>query len=213
MSFDQWTDGSFVRLGYEIVGPWLGIWLIISSALTNIGMFIAEMSSDAWMVAGMADRGMIPKALGTRNKYGTPFYGVLASAIGIVFLSFLSFVDIIEMLNMIFCAAQAIEFVAFLYLRAYRKDIHRPFQIPLSFPMLCLFISVPFGFIGVIVILGSSSCLLVSFAVIFFGIVLYYANEYCRIHLICEFEAIQLDGGMKYVEIQDEPSLEMNPVT
>ena len=212
MPFSEWTDGSFVRLGYEIIGPWLGIWLIFSSALTNIGMFLAEMSSDAWMVAGMADRGIIPKVLGSRNQYGTPYIGIIASAIGIILLSFFSFIDIVEMLNMIFCAAQSIEFVAFLYLRAYRPDIPRPFKIPLSFPWLCLFISIPLGFIGVIVALGSANCLFVSSIVIICGIVLYYVIEHMRIHNGFEFEPLQLFGNRKsYMQVHDEESVvEMN---
>lgn len=202
-SLEGWTDGSFVRLGYEIVGPWLGIWLIISSGLTNIGMFIAEMSSDAWMVAGMAERGMIPKVLGTRNRYGTPTYGVCLSAIGVVFLSFLSFVDIIEMLNMLFCAAQAIEFIAFLYLRAYRMDIPRPYMIPLSFPYLCVFISVPLFFIGIIIAWSSISCLFISSCAIAMGVLMYYLIDYTRIHQWIEYEPIQMKGDYSYRRIPD----------
>lgn len=26
-NFDKWTDGYFVHLGIEIVGPWLGYWM------------------------------------------------------------------------------------------------------------------------------------------------------------------------------------------
>jgi hypothetical protein len=30
------------------MGPWLGYWMMGAAAITNIGMFEAEMSSDAW---------------------------------------------------------------------------------------------------------------------------------------------------------------------
>ena len=33
---------------------------------TAVGMFEAEMSSDSWQLAGMADRGMLPTVLGQR---------------------------------------------------------------------------------------------------------------------------------------------------
>ena len=46
----EWRDGSFTRLAQEIVGPWLGYWMIFASAISNIGMFEAEMSSDSWQV-------------------------------------------------------------------------------------------------------------------------------------------------------------------
>ena len=53
--YTEWSDGYFVRLATETVGPWLGYWMMFGAAITNIGMFVAEMSSDAWQVAGMAD--------------------------------------------------------------------------------------------------------------------------------------------------------------
>ena len=54
MTYDQWADGCFVRLGAELPGggQWLSCWLLLASAATNVGMFEAEMSSDAWQVAG-----------------------------------------------------------------------------------------------------------------------------------------------------------------
>jgi hypothetical protein len=43
--------------------------MLMASTLTNVGMFEAEMSSDAWQVAGMAEKGMIPKVFAARSKY------------------------------------------------------------------------------------------------------------------------------------------------
>eukprot|EP01032_Pedospumella_encystans_P016378 gene16378-18688_t len=51
--YTEWTDGYFVDLGRQIGGPWLSYWLMFASAVSNIGMFEAEMSSDSWQVAGM----------------------------------------------------------------------------------------------------------------------------------------------------------------
>src|SRR5690348_13879472 len=62
--YSEWTDGYFITLGKEIVGPWLSYWMMLASALTNVGMFEAEMSSDSWQIAGMADRGILPSILG-----------------------------------------------------------------------------------------------------------------------------------------------------
>ena len=77
--WSDWSDGFFITLGVEIVGPWLGYWMLLASTMTNVGMFEAEMSSDAWQVAGMAERGIIPKIFGQRSKYESPHYGVLLS--------------------------------------------------------------------------------------------------------------------------------------
>lgn len=192
-SSNEWTDGYFVRLSAEIVGPWLGYWMIGAAALTNIGMFVAEMSSDAWMVAGMADRGIIPKVIGQRNQFDTPTYGVLLSAGGIICLSYLSFLDIVDMLNLVFCLAQAIEFAAFLYLRIYREDIHRPYKIPLSVPALCFLLILPFGFIGVIIAFSTVGCLILSTSLMLMGVVMFHLTEYLRKNNLCEFEPLNYE--------------------
>jgi amino acid transporter len=94
LPYDRWTDGSFAGIAMEISGPWLGHWMMAASAVTNIGMFEAEMSSDAWQVAGMADRGILPKFLSTRNKFGAPTYGIALSASGVLCLAWLSFEEV-----------------------------------------------------------------------------------------------------------------------
>eukprot|EP01036_Dinobryon_divergens_P040077 gene40077-52933_t len=48
LPYGSWSDGCFARLAADIVGPWLGMWMVLGSAISNIGMFEAEMSTDAW---------------------------------------------------------------------------------------------------------------------------------------------------------------------
>jgi amino acid transporter len=207
----EWTDGYFVQLSTTIAGPWLGLWMICASALTNIGMFVSEMSSDAWMISGMAERGLIPKVFGARNRHDTPTWGVLVSAVGVVGLAYMSFVDIIDMLNMIFCVAQAIEFSAFIYLRIYRDDLHRPYRIPIPTPILCLFLCLPVAFIGIIISFSSWNCLVLCVVVVVTGVVLHYVLDYCRDNGVCEFEptvTCQYQSQQAYVPI---PDVELTP--
>ena len=49
--YTEWRDGYFIRLSFDCMGPWLGYWMMAAAAVTNIGMFEAEMSSDAWYVS------------------------------------------------------------------------------------------------------------------------------------------------------------------
>eukprot|EP01034_Spumella_vulgaris_P030656 gene30655-37905_t len=112
--YSAWTDGYFITLSREIIGPWMSYWLMFAAAMTNIGMFVAEMSSDSWQIAGMADRGILP------------------SVLGIVCLAWMNFSQIIDMLNMLFCFGQAIEFCAFLHLRRVKPDMPRPFRVPIG---------------------------------------------------------------------------------
>jgi len=62
-SYVDWTDGYFVSLAEQIGGPWLGAFMLLGSAVTNIGMFQSEMSSDSWQVCGMAETGILPKVV------------------------------------------------------------------------------------------------------------------------------------------------------
>ena len=82
----DWKDGYFVHLGGVVGGFWLGRCMLLGSAIANVGMFEAEMSSDAWQICGMAENGTLPKILATRNSSGVPVYGVLMSAAGVLFI-------------------------------------------------------------------------------------------------------------------------------
>jgi amino acid transporter len=73
----DWDAGYFTILANEIGGPWLGVWLVFAAAISNVGLFEAEMSSDAYQLMGMADRGLIPKVFTKRSRFGTPTNGII----------------------------------------------------------------------------------------------------------------------------------------
>lgn len=54
-------------------------------------------------VAGMAEKGILPKVLGTRNKYGAPTYGIVMSATGIAALATLSFSEVAFLVESFSC--------------------------------------------------------------------------------------------------------------
>lgn len=55
--------------------------MVAAAAVSQIGQFEAEMSSDAFQLLGMAERGFLPKALGRRSKHDTPTVSFLHSAL------------------------------------------------------------------------------------------------------------------------------------
>ncbi|KAG5178672.1 amino acid permease-domain-containing protein [Tribonema minus] len=127
-----WEDGYFEAAATAVGGPWLGLWVVIAAAVSNVGLFEAEMSSDSMQLMGMADRGMVPKVLGRRTKSGSPLVATLLSATGVLLLGFLSFSAIVEILNSLYVFAELLEFAAFIKLRMDRPDLPRPFRVPLS---------------------------------------------------------------------------------
>ena len=53
----DWEDGYMAVVNAELVGPWLGAWTVMAAGISNIALFQAELSADAFQLMGMADRG------------------------------------------------------------------------------------------------------------------------------------------------------------
>jgi len=62
----EWTNGFFSEVGQRIGGPWLRVWIQAAAAMSNMGLFEAEMSSDSFQLLGMAEMGMIPAIFARR---------------------------------------------------------------------------------------------------------------------------------------------------
>jgi len=134
MDSDQadWRDGYLAVVTTEVVGPWLGAWTVFAAGISNIGLFQAELSTDAFQLMGMADRGYLPKIFGQRSKHGTPTYGLILGTAVIVAMGVSDIDRLIEMLNFNYGIALLLEYAAFFKLRVSRPSLERPYKIPLS---------------------------------------------------------------------------------
>jgi amino acid transporter len=131
-----WSVGQhpyrYAQLGEQVGGLWLNIWIVSAITVGCVGMYEADLSSGAFQLLGMAERGMLPKVLAQRSRFETPTYGIiLASCIAWVCVIF-SLQELIEMLNISYVLAAMLEIGAFLHLRWTRPDLHRPVRIPMS---------------------------------------------------------------------------------
>lgn len=81
---ELWEDGYFSDVAKLIGGVWLRWWVQAAAAMSNMGMFLAEMSSDSFQLLGMAERGMLPEFFAKRSRHGTPVVGILFSASGVL---------------------------------------------------------------------------------------------------------------------------------
>jgi len=70
---ELWTDGYFSIIVEIVGGVWLRWWLQVAAAMSNMEMFVAEMSSDSFQLLGMAERGMLLEFFGKRSCYETPY--------------------------------------------------------------------------------------------------------------------------------------------
>ncbi|XP_078162686.1 polyamine transporter PUT1-like isoform X2 [Carex rostrata] len=169
---DQWTDGYFADIAKMIGGVWLMGWVQGASALSNMGMFVAEMSSDSYQLLGMAERGMLPAFFSKRSRHGTPLIGILFSASGVLLLSWLSFQEIVAAENFLYCFGMILEFIAFIVLRVRHPNARRPYKIPFGTVGCVLMLIPPTVLIMVVLVLSSLKVAVISLVAVCIGFVL-----------------------------------------
>ncbi|KAE8687061.1 Polyamine transporter PUT1 [Hibiscus syriacus] len=141
-------------------------------ALSNMGMFLAEMSSDSFQLEGMAIRGMLPELFAKRSPYGTPLVGILFSASGVILLSWMSFQEIVAAENFLYCFGMIMEFIAFVKLRIDHPAESRPYKIPLGTVGSIIMCIPPTVLILVVLAFASFKVMVISMVAIMIGLVL-----------------------------------------
>ncbi|KAI9402622.1 hypothetical protein POPTR_001G296100v4 [Populus trichocarpa] len=169
----EWSDGYFAEVGMLIGGVWLKWWIQAAAAMSNLGLFEAEMSGDAFQLLGMSEMGMLPSIFASRSKYGTPTISILCSATGVIFLSWMSFQEILEFLNFLYAIGMLLEFAAFIKLRIKKPELHRPYKVPLQTLGATLLCLPPAMLLVLVMCLASVQTFLVSSVVILLGFLLY----------------------------------------
>lgn len=68
----------------QVGGRWLG-WMVVAAAMVSqVGQFEAEMSTDSYLLHGMAERGFLPAIFAHKSKHGTPSLAIACSALGVI---------------------------------------------------------------------------------------------------------------------------------
>ncbi|XP_078177998.1 amino acid permease family protein [Carex rostrata] len=196
----EWTDGYFAQVGLEIGGRWLQLWIQAAAAMSNMGLFEAEMSSDSFQLLGMSEMGMLPAIFAKRSKYGTPTYSILLSATGVIILSCMSFQEIIEFLNFLYALGMLLEFAAFIKLRIKKPDLYRPYKIPVNTIGAVIICIPPTVLLVVVMCLASTRTFVVTGCVMIFGFLLYFVIEKLKETKWVEF----MSTSSEKVEIDEE---------
>lgn len=169
---ELWSDGYFSDIAKMIGGVWLRSWVQGASALSNMGMFVAEMSSDSFQLLGMAECGMLPAFFGKKSQYGTPLTGILFSASGVILLSWLSFQEIVAAENFLYCFGMLMEFIAFVKSRMKYPAASRPYRIPVGTAGSILMCLPPTLLIFVVLAFASLKVMVISIIAVIIGLVL-----------------------------------------
>ncbi len=145
---DDWKLGFFATVARRVGGPALAWSMVVAAAVSQLGQFEAEMTTDSYQLLGMSERGFLPEAFSRRSKHGTPTLAIVFSSLGILIIGSLDFLLIVEMLNILYCLAEVLVFASFIKLRLEYADLKRPYRVP-------------FGTAGCVCMLAPASLLLV----------------------------------------------------
>jgi len=119
-----WKEGSFHEIGAVIGGKALAGLLGVSSALSLLAMYCAEMFIDSFLLLGMAEQGLAPRVFAKRDKrFDSPYVAIVASLVVIcVFCPLFDFVMLMQVNNALTCLSVLIELVAAILLRFRSSD-------------------------------------------------------------------------------------------
>ncbi|KAM1375569.1 hypothetical protein EV1_036996 [Malus domestica] len=140
---ELWTNGYFSDIAKIIGGVWLRWWIQGAAAVSNMGMFVAEMSSDSFQLLGMAEQGMLPK-----------------------------FFEIVAEENLLYCFGIILEFISFIRLRVKYPATSRPYKIPVGTVGAILMCIPPTILICVVLALSTLKIVVVSLVAILIGLVM-----------------------------------------
>ena len=118
----DWVDGYLTSAAEEICGEWLGAWVVFAAGVSNIALYQAELSADAFQLMGMAERGLIPNIFSTRSRHGTPTFGIILGVFVIVAMGSFDLEKLIEMLNFNYAISLLMEYAAFVKLRISKPE-------------------------------------------------------------------------------------------
>jgi amino acid transporter len=129
--WQDWDDGSFVGVGKQLGGSWLGHAITIGGLASAAGLFSSLLLTNSRIPFVLAEDGYLPRRLVKRSKrFGTPIAAiVLCSTIYALFATskFQTLVVIDVFLTNI---TLLLELAALIALRRKRPDLERPFRIP-----------------------------------------------------------------------------------
>nr|CCA14650.1 Amino AcidPolyamineOrganocation (APC) Family putati [Albugo laibachii Nc14] len=143
-NWSTWEEGEFASIAKSIGGVTLLTWMMIATLVSNAGMFITEMCSDSYQLAGMAEIGLVPACFATRNqRFGTPHWAIAASFVFILILTTFDFDEILTMTNALSALHQICSYCSFIKLRYSHAETFRPFKVPGTVPFLVAMLVIP----------------------------------------------------------------------
>ncbi|KAF0912006.1 hypothetical protein E2562_012814 [Oryza meyeriana var. granulata] len=191
----DWGNGFFADAAGMIAGRWLKYWIEVGAVLSSIGLYSASLSSAAFQLLGMADLGLLPRAFALRAPlFNTPWVSIVATTAITLAMSFTSFNTIVASANFLYSLGMLLEFAAFVWLRAKKPGMPRPYAVPLRrLPAIVALCLVPSGFLVFVMAIAGWKVYAISAVFTVAGVAVYYLMDLCKAKGWLKFSAAAVD--------------------
>ena len=125
-----WATGSWSGIASLVVGPWLGIALVIASMISTFGILNSLTMSYSRLPVAMAEDGYAPKFLKLKLTNGAPWASIVACGLAWMAALQLSFDRLLMLDILLYGASLILEFLALVVLRVREPELMRPFRVP-----------------------------------------------------------------------------------
>jgi len=126
---DQFSTGAWTDAARIVVGPALGLAVVLGGMINGVGMFNPLMMSYSRVPYAMAEDRLLPRFFTRVNRFGVPWLAVVFCAVIWALALNFSFERLISIDLVLYGAALLLEFVALVVLRQREPDLLRPFRI------------------------------------------------------------------------------------
>ncbi len=154
-NWQEWRTGYFADAAQLIGGPWLGFFMTMAAAVTNISILNATVLTGTRMPSALAEDGYLPAVLAAKHpRFGTPWIAILISCVIYGFLAVLNLAQLIKVYAWLRIAVTVLTVLSAWQLRRKRPEMTRPFCIPWGRAGLAYVVIAPLVMAGV-ALLGS----------------------------------------------------------
>ena len=126
----EWATGAWVSLASRVVGPWLGVAMLVATMVSMLGMFNSLTLSLSRLPLVLAEDGCAPSFLKRKLANGVPWAALTVCTLAWIGALQLSFDRLLMLDILLYGASLVLEFVALAVLRFREPGLPRPFAIP-----------------------------------------------------------------------------------
>ena len=143
----QFTTGAWVDAAQQLGGSWLAIAVVAGGMLSGLGMLNALTLSYTRLPMVLADEGMLPGWLSSRNRRGVPVAATLVCGVAWALALGFRYERLISIDLILYGSSLVLEFVALLTLRVREPHLPRPFRMG-SLPVAAALSALPVALVG-----------------------------------------------------------------